>query len=97
MPPAGCNRCGGPCCLDSTAGHRDGSAERGGPSQRYCHVMDNQGGARGREREGAIIGVLGLLIALFGLAGSPPAIVLGLVVAVIGAIMWGAGMAARRD
>jgi hypothetical protein len=59
--------------------------------------MDNQGSARGREREGAIIGVLGLLIALFGLAGSPPAIVLGLVFAVIGAIMWGAGMAARRD
>jgi hypothetical protein len=59
--------------------------------------MGNQGGARGREREGAIIGVLGLLVALFGLAGSPPALVIGLVFAVIGAIMWGAGMAARRD
>lgn len=59
--------------------------------------MSNGSGAAGREREGAIIGVLGLLIALFGLAGSPTAIVLGLVIAIIGAIMWGAGMAARRD
>jgi hypothetical protein len=59
--------------------------------------MSQRKTAEGREREGAIIGVLGLVIALFGLAGSPTALVLGLVAAVIGAIMWGAGMAAQRD
>jgi hypothetical protein len=60
--------------------------------------MDNQGGARGREREGAIIGVLALLVLAIGLAKHLPAlVVIGALFAIIGAIMWGAGMAARRD
>lgn len=50
-----------------------------------------------REREGAIYGVLGLIALLIGLAGHLPAIVaIGAVVALIGLVMWGAGIA-RRD
>ena len=53
--------------------------------------------AKERETTGWQIGLIGLIVVVFGVANSYPwAVIVGLVIAVIGGIMWGAGMA-RRD
>lgn len=50
--------------------------------------------AQEREKEGALLGGAGVLIAVIGLAGElAPVAALGGVVALLGLVMWGAAMA----
>jgi xanthine/uracil/vitamin C permease (AzgA family) len=60
-------------------------------------MSDTRVSAKDRESRGWRIGVFGLLIAGFALANHAPGLILvGLVVAAAGGIMWGAGMARRE-
>lgn len=53
--------------------------------------------AKERETTGWQIGLIALFVVVFGLMnGFPWAVIVGIVLAIIGAIMWGAGMA-RSD
>jgi xanthine/uracil/vitamin C permease (AzgA family) len=60
-------------------------------------MSDTRVSAKDRESRGWRIGLFGLLVAGFAVANHAPGLIaVGLLVAIIGGIMWGAGMA-RRD